>query len=316
MTLPRVGLALIEGRENAAAVVETIKRAEERGVPMVWGTLGPRTPDTPTVLGAAAIATTSIGLGTAIVPTYPRHPAVLASQTLAIAQLAPDRFRLGVGPSHRPVIQQGLGLSMGIPLEHLREYVTILRSLLWNGQIDFEGAYYTAHLTHDHTARVPIYVSALRPRAFEIAGQVADGAISWLCPISYLREQAAPALRRGSETAGRPAPRLVAQVPVVMSEDRDMALAAARPRIDVYGRLAFYAAMFQQAGYPVDPGGRVTDGLLEHLVVFGNDQQVRQRLKSLLGDGIDELALTLISTGQTGDEEERLSRIVASLSQG
>lgn len=315
MKLPRVGLALLEGRDDVVGVVERIKRAEEHGVSMVWGTLGPRTPDSLTVLAAAAAMTTSIGLGTAIVPTYPRHPAVVASQALVIAQLAPDRFRLGLGPSHRPMIQRALGIPMGQPLDHLREYVTIVRGLLCEGQIDFDGHYYTVHLPSERQMPVPIYVSALRTGAFHLAGQLADGAISWLCPASYLRDHAVPAMREGALSAGRPLPRLVAHVPVVMTEHREVMLDVARPQVSIYGRLPFYAAMFQNAGYPVGSDGVVADSLLEHLVVFGNEEEVRRRLEALLGDGIDELVLSLNSAEHPADEEMRMFEIIASLNE-
>lgn len=313
MAYPSIGLALIEGREDPKRTLETIERAEQRGVRMVWATLGPRTPDAPTLLAAAAARTSRVGLGTAIVPTYPRHPVVLATQALVLARLAPDRVRIGIGPSHRSIVQQMFGLPMGNPLEHLREYATILRRLLWDGHAEFEGRYYTVHLTMDQIARVPIYFSALRPGAFELAGELADGAISWLCPLDYLRDHAVPALQRGAERAGHDVPRLVAQVPVVMTTDREVMLKVASSQISHYTRLPYYAAMFARAGFDLNSRGGAPSELIDQLVVWGNEKQIQERLAHLIGSGIDELALNLISATDLTREEERLAQIVAQL---
>src|SRR5687768_3031527 len=120
----RVGL-VVAGADSRQ-VVDRIIAAEAAGVPRVWMTQGAAAPDTLSIFAAAAVRTTSIGLGTAIVPTYPRHPITLAQQALAIVDLAPGRLRLGVGPSHRPIIEGVYGLSLDAPMAHLREYVAIL----------------------------------------------------------------------------------------------------------------------------------------------------------------------------------------------
>ncbi|MCA1668172.1 MAG: LLM class flavin-dependent oxidoreductase [Thermomicrobia bacterium] len=187
--MPSLRAGLVVRKPTPAATVAAIEQAEARGVAAVWSTVGGATPDAVTLFAAAGARTTRIGLGTAIVPTYPRHPVALASQALAIEGLAPGRFRLGIGPSHRPTMEGSLGLAMGKPLDHLREYLTILRGLLWEGKTDFDGTYF-----HVHTAlppdvappRTPVPISALRVNAFSLAGEIADGAISWVCPVPYL----------------------------------------------------------------------------------------------------------------------------------
>lgn len=312
MELPRVGLDLTE-KGSAAGAVEAIARAEARGVPMIWSTVVRSAPDPLTFYAAAAVRTERIGLGTAVVPTYPRHPIVLATQVRALEQLAPGRLRVGIGPSHRPTIEGIFGIPMGTPLDHLREYLTVLRGLLWEGGTDFTGEYYSVRLDMDERVPVPIYVSALRERAFALAGELADGAISWLCPPDYLRKQAIPAMRRAAEAAGRDVPRMVAHVPVVMTEDSDMMLRAARARISGYGRLPFYARMFAAAGYPVTAGGQPTDALLDHLVVWGSPERVQERLEGLLDSGIDELLVMLIPLDDPAEEEARLSGILAAI---
>lgn len=312
MNLPRVGMDLTD-KSNAAAARNFVLRAEAHGLPMAWSTVGRAAPDPMTYFAAAAEATERIILGTAIVPTYPRHPIVMASQTAALEQLTPGRYRLGIGPSHRLSIEGAFGIPMGKPLEHLREYLTVLRPLLWEGQADFDGTYYSVHIDGLSVAKVPIYVSALRSNAFRLAGELADGAISWVCPLGYLREKAQPAMLAAAKAAGRPAPRMIAHVPVVMSDDRDTMAKVARPMISRYASQHFYARMFDDAGFPVGTTGEVSDDLLDHLIVWGSDEQVRDRLAEALSGEIDEILVTLIPADNLASEEERIIKILASL---
>ena len=128
MAALRAGLVI--RRADPRATLAAIERAEARGLAAVWSTAGGLAPDPVTLFAAAAVRTSRITLGTSVVPTYPRHPGALAGQALAVAGLAPGRFRLGVGTSHRPAIEGALGLPMGRPLAHLRDYLTVLRDLL------------------------------------------------------------------------------------------------------------------------------------------------------------------------------------------
>src|SRR5450755_930168 len=120
----RERIGLVVSGTDAAAVVSTIVAAEAAGVQQVWMTQFVSAPDTLSIFVAAAVQTTSVRMGTAIVPTYPRHPLTMAQQALTLGDLAPQRLRLGIGPSHRPTIEGFYGIPMTAPLEHLREYVT------------------------------------------------------------------------------------------------------------------------------------------------------------------------------------------------
>lgn len=310
--MPRIGLDLVD-KSNAQGALSAIKRAAEIGVPMLWATTGRNVPDPLTYFAAALATTNDVVLGTAIVPTYPRHPVMLATQALALDQIAPGRLRLGIGPSHRPTIEGAFGLPMGKPLDHLREYLTVLRGLLRDGHVDFEGTYYKVHSDLNGTADLPLYISALRQNAFRLAGELADGAISWVCPLDYLRQTAGPAMREAATQAGRPAPRLIAHIPVAMVTERDTMRRVSRPRLENYGRLTFYARMFADAGYPVGENGAVSDELLDHLVVWGDDTEVRSRLTAAFAGGIDELLITLYPADKPADEEARLCRILAGI---
>ena len=145
----RVGLA-IDGA-NAAAAVKTIVAAEDAGVRQIWMVQPPNLPDTLTTFSAAAAKTSTVKLGTSIVPTYPRHPLVLAQQALAIHDLAPGRLRLGIGPSHRFIIENIYGLQHSKPLAHLREYLEVLWycTLGWESRSSWRilsrGSHYAAN---------------------------------------------------------------------------------------------------------------------------------------------------------------------------
>jgi F420-dependent oxidoreductase-like protein len=310
--MPRIGLDLVD-KSNAQGALAAIERAANLGVPMLWATTGRNSPDPLTYFAAALAKTDDVVLGTAIVPTYPRHPVMLATQALALSQIAPGSFQLGIGPSHRPTIEGAFGIPMGKPLDHLREYLTVLRGLLRDGRVDFDGTYYTVHSDLNATADLPLYISALRRNAFRLAGEPADGAISWVCPLDYLRQTAGPAMREAATQAGRPAPRLIAHIPVAMVAKRDVMLRVSRPRLENYGRLTFYARMFADAGYPVGENGAVSDELLDHLVVWGDDAEVRSRLTAAFDGGIDELLITLYPADNPADEEARLCRILAEI---
>ncbi|HWQ12762.1 MAG TPA: LLM class flavin-dependent oxidoreductase [Roseiflexaceae bacterium] len=300
----RVGIAL--GAADPPALVAAIEAAEAAGVAQVWMTQNPVSPDALTVYAAALGRTARIRLGTSIVPTYPRHPLALAQQAATVAALGPGRLRLGVGPSHRPTIEGVYGLPMGAPLAHLREYVAVLRGALWEGKVEHQGRFFTAKVTLQRAPQVPLLVSALGAGAFRLAGELADGAISWNCPPRYLLDVALPALREGAHTTGRPAPPLVAHMWVGLSTDAEAVRAAGRKALAGYARLPFYARMFAAAGYPVQPDGSVSDALIDAIVAAGDDATVAARLDELLGAGLDELLLTALPLGDPAAERQRL----------
>jgi alkanesulfonate monooxygenase SsuD/methylene tetrahydromethanopterin reductase-like flavin-dependent oxidoreductase (luciferase family) len=218
---------------------------------------------------------------------------VIAQETLALESLAPGRFRLGIGPAHITNMEHAFGIEFRAPLTNLREYLTIVRTLLREGRVDFDGRHVTAHTSVTHTAEVPVFASALRPKSFEACGELADGAISWMCPRSYLVEQALPAIARGAERAGRAAPPLIMHVPVAVDEDRDRVRTMARDQLGLYGSIPFYQAMFEQAGH-ADPDKGYSDSLLDDLVVSGSEEQVASGLRALIDAGMGEVIATPI----------------------
>jgi F420-dependent oxidoreductase-like protein len=308
-----VGGLVVPTSTDSGRDLELIQRLDEIGVDTAWQTAGATRPDVMTLYGAAAATTSRIRLGTSIVPTYTRHPAVLATQALVIGSLAPGRLRLGVGPSHRPTIEGSLGIPMGKPLAHLREYVTVLRALLEAGSVDFEGDAFKVHLAHQAGTNPPrpeILVSALSVNAFRLAGQIADGAISWVAPIPYLVETALPALAGAAAESGRIAPPIIAHVPVAVTSDRSAALAATARDFGDYGRLPFYANMFAAAGIPVGDDGRTSPEAIDSLAISGTPDQIRSRIEAFLAEGIGEVLISQVPVRNADAERIELAHIL------
>jgi alkanesulfonate monooxygenase SsuD/methylene tetrahydromethanopterin reductase-like flavin-dependent oxidoreductase (luciferase family) len=171
-TRERVGLVV--ENTNAAVTTKTIAAAEAAGVRQIWMGQPPWSPDILTTFAAATTKTSTVRLGTSIVPTYPRHRLVLAQQALALYDIAHGRLRLGVGPSHHAIIEDIYGLHQTTPLAHLREYVKVLRAALWEGKIDHHGRFFNVVVTLPRTAQIPILISTLGKKAFELAGEIAE----------------------------------------------------------------------------------------------------------------------------------------------
>ncbi|HEX9989150.1 MAG TPA: LLM class flavin-dependent oxidoreductase [Chloroflexia bacterium] len=310
----RVGLSIhaIAGID-APTLVDLIVQAEEAGVKQVWATQGGSSTDLLTAYAAAFQRTGEIRLGTSIVPIYPRHPLALAQQAATVAGLGPGRLRLGIGTSHRPSIEGIYGMKMEEPLAYLEEYIGVLRAALWDGSVQHEGRFFTARVKMNHPQPVPVLIATLGEKSFRLAGRVSDGAISWNVPAQHLLNVALPALREGAASADRQAPPLVAHVPVVLSDDVEAVRSAARKALSVYARLPFYYNMWAAAGYPLEADGSVSDGLIDNLVVMGDEASVTARLRALLDSGLDELLLNNLLALDPIAERTRLMRLIGSL---
>lgn len=304
-------------RQRPSEAVAVIRAAEEAGVETIWMTMGATGPDTLTAFAAAAVQTERVVLGTSIIPAFTRHPLGMATQALVLDDLAPGRLRLGIGTSHGPqMTAYGFGPHDQLrahPLDWLREYLTVTRTALHDGRATFSGASFAVEATMSGAAPIPVLISALRLNAWELAGELSDGGISWLCPPDFLVDEALPAMHRGADRAGRARPPLVAHVPVALQTDPARVRDLARAQIGGYTRLPFYANMFAAAGYPLGPEGAYTDALLDHLIVSGDDEAVATRLTALLERGIDELLVMLIHGDDQAAEEQRLMRLIAAL---
>jgi F420-dependent oxidoreductase-like protein len=273
---------------DAAETLDLIKQAESHGVAAAWLTQSGVAADSMAIFAAAAAVTSRIKLGTSIIPTWPRPPVMLAQQTLAIASLAPGRFRLGIGPSTAAGMEPLYGITYKRPLTNLREYLQVLTTLLHTGRVDFQGKQVKARARIAGPVDVPVMASALSPGAFRLCGELAEGAISWMCPWPYLRDTALPALREGAAAAGREPPPLVVHVPVCLSKDRDEVKGALQEQLGRYGTFPVYQAMFATAGFP-DVAAGYSDELVDSLCAYGDEDAIAARLELILSQGAAEV---------------------------
>ena len=236
---------------DLAAGIDLAKRAEALGYESVWVTHGLGR-DSFLVLAAYGAVTSRIGLGNGVVPIYPRHPVTMAQAALTLSEMTGGRFRLGIGVSHRASMESMLGVPVIEPLAVMREYVAVLRGALGTGAA-FEGKHYRVHWSlalPTRPATPPIYLAALGPRMCELAGEIADGAILWLCTPDYVRDVARPAIERGRLRAGKTLEGfdLVAAVPLAVADDVAAARAAFHAELSRYAALPFYRAMMEGSG--------------------------------------------------------------------
>src|SRR5713101_3175059 len=305
----------IQATDTVDAIAR-IREAEHAGVQQAWMAMGGAGfADILTVLAVAATQTERIRLGTAIVPGYPRHPLVMAQQALAVHDLAPGRLRLGVGSGNRVFLESRYGLSQIAPLRYLKEYLEVLRGVLWKGSIDYQGEFFQVVDTLPRTAQVPLLIPALGLKAFRLAGEIADGALASLCPVPYLLDQALPALRAGAEGRSRPAPPIVACLPVALSTDEAAVLVAVHQLIQQLAQTSTYARMFAQAGWASAVNGDEAElnALARTLVISGNEATVRDRVQELLANGLDELLLLAIPIADEATERKQLLHLIGSL---
>lgn len=317
MAEKRIGVAAMGG--DSRAVVARIQRLEELGIEAAWLTSGGAGPDALTTFAAAAAVTDRILMGTSIIPTYPRHPIVAVAQTQVVAQLAPGRFRLGVGPSHKVSIEPMFGIEHNAPLTNLREYIQVVKELLWQGQVDYDGTQYHGHgsLPGAPAPDVPVMASALRRRSFRLCGEVADGAISWVCPGQYLRDVALPEMQRGAAIGGREAPPLIAHAPVCVHDNPDEVREAARAQLANYPRSPFYQEMFAASGHPEARESAWSDGMIEDVVLSGDEETVAGRLRELFDWGATEILAHPITAGSDASASmDRSLNLIATVGQG
>jgi F420-dependent oxidoreductase-like protein len=280
--MPRTAAFLNPGAEFAPALA-LAARADTLGYESLWVTHGAGR-DAFVVLAAYARAAPRAGLGSGVIPIYPRHPVAMAQAASTLAEASGGRFHLGIGVSHRSMMEAALGLEMGRPLDAMREYVAVLRAAL-EGRVEHAGPRYRVKW-QSGLVRVPkpppLLVAGLGPRMLELAGEVADGAVLWLCAPAYIRDHAIPALRRGRARVGKPLEgfEVVAAVPAALTVDRAAVGRQFKGELARYLALPFYRAMLSASGFDADLGAfdrapgpeAVSDGLAAALGAIGDFQ--------------------------------------------
>ncbi len=253
--------------------------------------------DNLTVLAIVGREVPGIELGTGVVPTFPRHPVMLAQQALTVQAATGGRLALGIGLSHQVVIENMFGLSFERPLRHMREYLSILVPLIQTGSVSFTGETLSTNATIDvpGSSPCPVLVAALGPKMLELAGTVADGTVTWMTGAQTLGTYTVPTITKAAAAAGRPNPRIGAAMPVCVTGDADAARARAARVYQVYGMLPSYRAMLDREG-AAGP---------EDLAIIGDEAAVGSELTRLEDAGVTDFVAAEFGAG---DEEKQRTR--------
>ena len=284
----RIGLFVgaLELMRDVAERLHRISAAERDGFDSYWlpQHFGA---DMLTVIAMAGMQTHRIELGTAVVATYPRHPVVLAQQALTAQVAAGGRLTLGIGVSHRSTIEDWLGLAYSRPARHMEEYMSVLRPLLNESSVDFSGQEFRVagelQIPDADMVSCPVVMAALGPRMLEIAGRLADGAVTWMTGPATVRDHVVPRLLEAASAAGNPKPRVCVGVPIAVTDHEERARARADRLFQHYAALPNYRAMLEREGVD-SPGG---------IAIVGDEAEVEDQLRYLAEIGTTDLLATI-----------------------
>src|SRR5579885_3053934 len=272
-----IGIGDIAGAPaDVDGLVAQAKRAEAEGFASGWfaNIFG-----MDAILAAALCAreTSRIELGTAVVPTYPRHPVAMAQ----------------------------LGLSSARPYSHMKEYMAVLAPLIRTGSVSYAGTEYrvTAQVSVPGATPCPILMAALAPRMLALAGREADGTITWMTGPRTIREHTVPRIREAAAKAGRPAPRVIVSLPVAVTRDVAAARASAARGFQIYGMLPSYRAMLDREGVG-GPGD---------VAVVGDESAVGEQLRRLAEAGATDFLAIPFRVQGDDDAVERTRAFLRTL---
>lgn len=290
----------IAGEGGLDAVLASAREAADQGFPSYW---------LPQVFGLDALTTIAvigrevpgIELGTAVVPTYPRHPAMVAAQALtAQAACGGRRLVLGIGLSHQVVIEGMFGMSFDKPVRHMREYLEILMPIVRGDSVSFTGE----TLTFNGAVQIPdaepypVLVAALGPQLLGLAGALADGTVTWMTGPATLESHTIPTITKAAEQAARPAPRIAVGLPVCVTDDPDGARERAARAFSIYDTLPSYKAMLEREGV----GGPAD------VAIVGDEATVTAGIERLADIGVTDLAAVEFGSRDTRPRTRDLLR--------
>lgn len=238
--------------------------------------------DALTALAVVGTQVPRIELGTSVVPTFPRHPHAIAQQAHTVAAASGNRFTLGIGLSHKIVIENMFGMSYDKPVRHLREYLNVLMPLSRNEPANFDGEMYKVHagISAKGSSGFSVVVAALGEQMLRVTAALADGTLTWCTGPATLAAHTIPTITSAAEEFGRPAPRVIAALPVCVTSDREAATARAAETFAAYGALPSYRAMLDREGVagPAD------------IAIIGSTDEVQDRVGALAGIGVTDFA--------------------------
>jgi F420-dependent oxidoreductase-like protein len=304
----RIGLFVgaLELMRDVAERLNRIAAAERDGFDSYWlpQQFGA---DMLTIIAMAGMQTSRIELGTAVVPTYPRHPVALAQQALTAQVAVGGRLTLGIGVSHRSTIEDWLGLSYSHPARHIEEYLSVLRPLLHESSVDFDGHDFKVagelQIPDADMVTCPVILAALGPRMLEIAGRLADGTVTWMTGPNTLRDHVVPRVTAAAEAAGNPPPRVCVGFPIAVTDHPERARARADRLFQHYAALPSYRSILEREGAE-SPG---------EIAIVGNEAEVEDRLEALADLGATDLLATIFPVDGSQTSFTRTRTLLQSL---
>lgn len=301
----RIGVSLAEappGPDPLGRLRDQLQTSADDGLASAWlaNIFGL---DALTALAVAGSQVPGIEVGTAVVPTYPRHPAALAQQALTTQAALRGRLTLGIGLSHQIVIEGMFGYSFERPARHMREYLAVLLPILREGRVSFAGETMRAEigLTAPRDHDLPVLLAALAPRMLQLAGREADGTVLWMTGPATIESHIVPVITAAAADAGRPAPRVVCLLPVCVTGDPDGARERAAQIFSIYGQLPSYRAMLDQEGAagPAD------------VAIVGDEAAVAAEIDALGGVGVTDFVAAEFGQGDDAVRTRALLRDLA-----
>ena len=300
----RIGIMAAEtgGTRALDELADQLRRAADDGFASAWmsNIFGL---EALTSLAVAGSQVPGIELGTAVIPTYPRHPAVLAQQALTTAlAVGPGRLALGIGLSHKIVIEDMYGYSFDRPARHMSEYLSVLLPLLDGTAVSVDGSTLSAHigLSTPRVARVPVLLAAMAPRMLDLAGGQADGTVLWMTGPATVRDYVVPAISAAASAAGRPGPRVVCCLPVCVTDEPAAVRASATDELAIYGQLPSYRAMLDREG-AAGPGD---------VAIVGDEDAVAAQILALADAGVTDFVAVELARAEDRDRTRGLLKAV------
>ncbi|MFN8626060.1 MAG: TIGR03564 family F420-dependent LLM class oxidoreductase [Candidatus Binatia bacterium] len=306
----KIGIGIGEIGGRAATLDDLIaqaQRAEGDGFASGWlaNIFGI---DALTALALIGRATSRLALGTAVVPTFSRHPVAMAQQALTVQAATGGRFSLGIGLSHQIVIESMFGLSFAKPYTHMKEYLAALAPLIRGGKVSVAGSQVSVNASVEvpGSTPCPILLAALAPKMLALAGNEAEGTITWMTGPKTLREYTIPRIGEAAAAAGRPAPRIVVGLPIAVTSDVTAARERARHIFRMYGMMPSYRAMLDREG--VEGPGDVA--------IVGDEDSVAEQVQHLAAIGATELIAVPFPAPPEPDSVARTRALLITLARG
>ena len=291
------GSSLIALGAPLAQIVDHAAEAEAAGFASYW-MAQLAVPDALTVIAMMGTRTSTIEIGTAVIPTWPRHPLMLAAQALTVQEAIGNRLALGIGLAHKSSVESTLKIPFVTPAKHMDEYLSVLLPAMTERSVKFSGDIWSAEVDNVGGTPVPaptVLLAAMGPRMLRLAGARTDGSILWLSGPKAIADQIKPALEAAATEAGRPAPRIVASVPVCVTSKPDDVRNLIAGVLEGYNDLPSYRGVMdtEGAGGPAD------------VSLVGSEDEVRAGLAAFAESGATDFAAVEFVTN---DDETAATR--------